>query len=104
MSSSPVRSTIPSAQSKLATRAFPPRAVLFRQGRAADGVFYVQDGIVDLVTQGKDHVSQRVDSALEGSVLGLTEVFSGARHQVSAICRSFTVVTFVERNDLLNPA
>jgi CRP-like cAMP-binding protein len=91
-------------QSKLVTRAYPPRGVLFRQGRAADGVFYVQDGIVDLVATGKDHVSQQVDSALEGSVLGLTEVFAGARHRVSAICRSFTLVTFVERDDLLNPA
>ncbi len=77
------------------TRVYPRGALLFRRGQVPTGVFYIQDGTVDLSPTARD-----TDQITTGSLLGLSELFAGSKYENSAICRSLTRVIYVEKEDL----
>ncbi len=83
------------------TRVYPPGAMLFRRGEVPTGVFYLQEGNVDLSTRLRQGARRIDDHAEVGSILGLSELFGEKRYERDALCRSLTRVIYVEKDELL---
>jgi CRP-like cAMP-binding protein len=75
----------------------PPGKPIFREGAAADGVYYLHSGEVEL------RFSSPKSLLLSGSgdILGLTSVMSGRGYDCSATTRTACVAGFVEKNRFL---
>jgi hypothetical protein len=64
-------------------------------------VFYVQDGSVELRAREAAGNLTGPEYVVGGSILGLTEVFEEGTYKTSAVCRSRTSISYVERCELL---
>lgn len=71
----------------------------FKRGKIPLGVFYIQEGIVELSPTRND--CQIAHEVAPGSILGLGEVLKGQKYEAPAICRSLTRVIYVEKDELL---
>lgn len=83
-------------QSQLMTRLYPPGSKLFSRGQPSTGVFYIHEGVIELLPRtpdGRPHGSA-------GDLLGLSELFAGKKYDSSAVCRTLARVTYVEKDDL----
>ncbi|MET8995823.1 Crp/Fnr family transcriptional regulator [Amycolatopsis sp. NPDC004169] len=77
----------------------PPRTVLCRRDHRPDGVAFIQDGIVELVTGPRDVVTQTL---CRGDVLGLEELISGRTAPRLARAASHVSYLFLPTDPLLH--
>ena len=78
------------------TRLYPAGARLYRQGQIPTGVFYIQEGVIQLLSADREP-----QPAMTGDLLGLSELFAGMKYESSAVCGSLARVTYVEKDDFI---
>lgn len=84
------------------SRIYPRGSRLFCKGDVPRGVFYVQEGVVEMFsTIDKARMGQK-EEFTTGSIVGLNEVFSEGRHSKTAICRTLTRVIYIEKYELFD--
>jgi CRP-like cAMP-binding protein len=71
-------------------RIYPRGSKLFCEGDAPRGVFYVQEGVVELFSTIDKAQMGHKEEFTTGSIVGLNEIFSEERHPKTAICRTLT--------------
>ena len=76
--------------------ALPAGKVLFRENEAADGVYVVHSGEVEL-----SYSTKPLHIARPGEILALTTVMSNRTHESSAMTRSACVLGFVDKSVFL---
>jgi CRP-like cAMP-binding protein len=84
-------------QPRQIARLYPPGSRLFCKGQAPTGVFYVHEGVIDLAPRTS---GGQLNQGAAGDLLGLTELFAGKKYENTAVCRTLTRVTYVEKDDL----
>jgi CRP-like cAMP-binding protein len=75
-------------------------AVTVPRWRHPGGVFYLQEGTVELSIQSASGSRSSKEQIVGGEIVGLTELFTGKKYKTSASCRSLAQVIFVSKEDL----
>ena len=78
-------------------RVFPKGATLHQQGDAADGFYILEKGSVQVLLESGDHLSQLLDEAGPGCLLGLSDSMAGERYRSTAEASVETSAGFVGR-------
>ncbi len=82
--------------------AWPSGKMLFREGTAPSGVYYLHSGEVDLCfSSPKSGEAKSLLVADSGQILGLTCVVSGRPHDCSATTRTACITGFIPRERFL---
>jgi CRP/FNR family cyclic AMP-dependent transcriptional regulator len=82
-------------------RRFEEGEPIFLEGDAPQGVYVVQDGIVDLTFSARNGNTRSTHAAERGEILGLSAVATQNTHECSATARSTCEIGFINRHDFL---
>lgn len=78
-------------------RVFPKGTPLFKQGETADGFYILEKGSVQVLLEAGENLSQFLDEAGPGSLLGLSDSMAGERYRTTAEASIETSAGFVDR-------
>jgi CRP-like cAMP-binding protein len=82
-------------------RVFSKGATLYREGTFAAGIYLVETGSVRLLLTAPAHLSQLLEVARPGTILGLSESLSGERYRVTVEAEEQTTAAFVARKGFM---
>ncbi len=80
---------------------FSKGATLYRGGTTASGIYVVEKGAVRVLLPAPDHLSQLLEVARPGTILGLSESLSGENYRVTVEAEEETTAAFIARKSLL---
>jgi CRP/FNR family transcriptional regulator len=83
------------------SRVFPRGAALFQQGETADGFYLLEQGSVRILLEASDNISQLLDEAGPGSLLGLSDSMAGEAYRTTAEASIETSAGFVDRKQFV---
>ena len=84
-----------------APRVFPKGAPLFQQGEPADGFYLLEEGSVRILLNAGDNLSQLLEQAGPGSLLGLSDSMAGESYRTTAEAAIETRAGFVDRKQFV---
>jgi CRP-like cAMP-binding protein len=81
--------------------AFPQGAVVFSEGQAASGVFFLVKGRIRLSVAARKRKTINLRIVKPGEIFGLNTTVSGEPHRVTAVADAPSEVFFIRREDFI---